>query len=127
MSNTADTAEADRIATALGPRPLPVEGGGWAQTRRDEHRTGSYYLLVAPDFSASQRLPLAEPWVSHAGAPARPTLPHDGAGARPVQGMDLAAGQRPRVPAGTWQVCRPLGAAAHPAHAAEIRALCRER
>lgn len=154
MATAAGAAEAERIASALGLRPLPVEGGRWAQTWRDEHCTGIYYLLVAPDFSAMHRLPHPELWVHHAGAPARLTLLRDGAVDRPVLGMDLADGQRPQVPvpAGTWQGCRTLGewsllgtfmappytgdavefgtadvlTADHPEHAAEIRALCRE-
>lgn len=146
--------EADEIATTLGLRPLPVEGGLWTQTWRDEHCTAIYYLLVDPDFSALHRLTAPEIWVHHAGAPARMTLLGDGV-TRPVLGADIAAGQRPQVavPSGTWQACRTLGewsllgtfmappytddavefaaadtvAGDYPEHAAEIRALCRKR
>jgi hypothetical protein len=102
--------EADEIAIALGLRPLPVEGGLWTQTYRDEHCSAIYYLLVDPAFSALHRLPHPEIWVHHAGAPARLTL-IDGDVEHPVLGPDLAAGQRPQVvvPAGTWQGCRTLG------------------
>jgi hypothetical protein len=145
----------DPVIAALGLRPLPVEGGRWAQTWRDEHCTAIYYLLTAPEFSALHRLAHLEIYACHAGAPLRMLLLYpDGRVARPVLGTDLAAGQRPQVivPAGVWQASESLGdwslvgtvvvppytddvvqfgaadalAAEYPDHAAAIRALCRE-
>lgn len=90
----------------LGLRPLPVEGGRWAQSWRDEAGSAIYYLLVAPEFSAPHRLDRVEVYAHHAGAPAAMLLLHpDGSVTRPVLGTDVAAGQRPQVvvPAGTWQ------------------------
>jgi predicted cupin superfamily sugar epimerase len=145
----------DPIVAALGLRPLPVEGGRWAQTWRDEHCTAIYYLLAAPEFSALHRLAHLEIYAYHAGAPLRMLLLYpDGQVRRPVLGTDLAAGQRPQVvvPAGVWQASEPLGAwslvgtvvvppytddvvefgsadqlaAEYPDHAEAIRALCRE-
>jgi len=143
------------IIAALGLRPLPVEGGRWAQTWRDEHCTAIYYLLAAPEFSALHRLAHLEIYAFHAGAPLRMLLLFpDGRVRRPVLGTDLAAGQRPQVivPAGVWQASESLGAwslvgtvvvppytddvvefgcadelaAGYPDHAEAIRALCRE-
>jgi uncharacterized protein len=144
----------DEIIRILGLRPLPVEGGLWAQTWRDEHCTAIYYLLVDPEFSALHRLPHTEVFTYHAGAPVRMLLLHqDGHVGRPELGTDLAAGQRPQVvvPPGVWQGGRTLGswsllgtvvvppytddivefgdgadlAGRYPEHAEEIRALCR--
>ncbi len=144
----------DEIIEALGLRPLPVEGGLWAQTWRDEHCTAIYYLLVAPEFSALHRLRHVEVYAHHAGAPARLTLLNeDGTLSHRELGADVARGGRPQVvvPPGTWQGCRTLGewsllgtvvvppysddivefgdgealARAYPGYADEIRALCR--
>jgi hypothetical protein len=145
----------DPVIAALGLRPLPVEGGRWAQTWRDEHCTAIYYLLAAPEFSALHRLAHLEIYAFHAGAPVRMLLLYPGGRvARPVLGTDLAAGQRPQVvvPAGVWQASETLGAwslvgtvvvppytddivefgsaaelaTEYPGHAEVIRALCRE-
>lgn len=144
----------DAIITALGLRPLPVEGGLWTQTWRDERCTAIYYLLIAPEFAALHRLPHLEMYAHHAGAPARLTLLNaDGTVSHRELGSDVAQGQRPQVvvPAGTWQGCRTLGkwsllgtivvppysddivefgdgealARAYPAGVDEIRGLCR--
>jgi predicted cupin superfamily sugar epimerase len=152
---TAAAQDPEAIVTTLGLRPLPVEGGRWAQTWRDEHCTAIYYLLVAPEFSAVHRLAHPEVFVYHAGAPTRMLLLYpDGRVRRPVLGTDLAAGQRPQavVPAGVWQAAEPLGtwsllgtvvappytddivefgsaparAGEYPGHAETIRALCRQ-
>jgi uncharacterized protein len=142
------------IAAALGLAPLPVEGGLWAQSWRDEHCTAIYYLLVAPEFSGLHRLAHPEVYAHHAGAPVRMLLLHeDGEVTRPVLGTDVAAGQRPQVvvPPGVWQASESLGewsllgtvvappytddivefgsaaalADAFPEHAADVRAFCR--
>ncbi|TCO49824.1 cupin domain-containing protein [Actinocrispum wychmicini] len=100
------------IIEALGLKPLPVEGGLFAEHLQDEHASSIYYMLVAPQFSALHRLTHLELFVHHAGAPARMFLLHpDGTVERPVLGMDLAAGERPQVivPAGTWQATETLG------------------
>lgn len=106
-----DCMRPEQVVATLGLRPLPVEGGLWAQTWRDENCTAIYYMLVDPAFSALHRLRHPEIWVYHAGAPARLTLIDGGSVTRPILGPDLAAGQRPQVvvPAGTWQGCRTLG------------------
>ncbi|MFB9429896.1 cupin domain-containing protein [Streptoalloteichus tenebrarius] len=105
--------EAARIVELLGLRPLPVEGGHWAQTWRDDHGSAIYYLLAAPEFSALHRLAHPEVFAYHAGAPARMFLVGpDRRVEEPVLGPDLAAGQRPQVvvPAGAWQATETLGA-----------------
>lgn len=93
--------------------PLPVEGGRFAQSWRDETVSAIYYLLEAPEFSAPHRLDRVEIFVHHAGAAAAMLLLHpDGTVSRPVLGTDVAAGQRPQVvvPAGVWQATVTLGA-----------------
>ncbi|MEC3976748.1 cupin domain-containing protein [Amycolatopsis sp. H20-H5] len=96
----------------LGLEPLPVEGGRFAQSMRDETASAIYYLLEAPEFSAPHRLDRVELFVHHAGAAATMLLLHpDGTVSRPVLGTDVAAGQRPQVvvPAGVWQATVTLG------------------
>jgi predicted cupin superfamily sugar epimerase len=96
----------------LGLQPLPVEGGRWAQSWRDETVSAIYYLLVAPETSAPHRLDRMEIYAYHAGAPVRMLLLFpDGRVERPVLGPDVTAGQRPQVgvPAGTWQASVSTG------------------
>lgn len=143
-----------RISELLGLQPLPIEGGLFTQSWRDEDVSAIYYLLVAPDFSALHRLDRIEIFTYHAGSAARMLLLHpDGSVTRPVLGTDLAAGERPQVvvPAGVWQTTVTLGewsllgtivvppytddsvefadatqlTAAFPALAEELRPLCR--
>ncbi|MET0133498.1 MAG: cupin domain-containing protein [Kibdelosporangium sp.] len=139
----------DEIVRTLALKPLPVEGGLYAENLQNENASAIYYLLVAPDFSRLHRLTRLEIFSYHAGAPARMLLLHpDGRIERPVLGTDLAAGERPQVivPADTWQATETLGewsllgtvmsppytddcvtfaddslAGAHPAAAADIR------
>jgi uncharacterized protein len=148
-----DALTSQRIAEILGMRPLDIEGGLWSQSWRGDRCSAIYYLLVAPEFSALHRLDRLEIYSFHAGAPARMLLITGDEIGEPVLGPDVHAGQRPQivVPAGTWQACTSLGewtlmgtvvvppytddcvefadaerlSAAHPAHAARIRALCR--
>lgn len=104
--------EAARIVSTLGLRPLPVEGGHWAQTWRDEQGTAIYYLIATPEFSGLHKLDHPEVFSYHAGAPARMLLLHpDGRVERPVLGIDFAAGQRPQVavPPGVWQATESDG------------------
>lgn len=104
--------EPSDFVTHLGLRPLPVEGGRWAQSWRSATGSAIYYLLVAPEFSAPHRLDRVEVYAHHAGAPAMLLLHPDGSVERPVLGTDVAAGERPQVvvPAGTWQATVTLGA-----------------
>jgi uncharacterized protein len=143
------------ITALLGLVPLPVEGGLFAQSWRSETVSAIYYLLAAPEFSALHRLDRTEVFTHHAGAPARMLLlAPDGTVSTAVLGTDLAAGQRPQVvvPPGTWQAAETQGewtlmgcvvvppytddcvefgsavtlTAEYPAHAEEIRRLCRD-
>ncbi|MFC3450578.1 cupin domain-containing protein [Amycolatopsis speibonae] len=102
----------DDFAAHLGLQPLPVEGGRWAQSWRDETASAIYYLLAPPETSAPHRLDRLEIYAHHAGAPVRMLLLHpDGRISRPVLGPDVAAGQRPQVgvPAGVWQASVSTG------------------
>jgi len=102
----------EEITAQLGLQPLPIEGGLFTQSWRDEDVSAIYYLLVAPDFSRLHRLDRVEIFTYHAGTAARMLLLHpDGTVTRPVLGIDLAAGQRPQVvvPAGVWQTTVTLG------------------
>ncbi len=92
--------------------PLPVEGGRWAQSWRDDTVSAIYYLLEAPETSAPHRLDRFEIYAYHAGAPAQLLLLFpDGRVERPVLGPDVTAGQRPQVgvPAGVWQATVTTG------------------
>jgi hypothetical protein len=100
------------IAAQLGLEPLPIEGGLFTQSWRDEDVSAIYYLLVSPDFSRLHRLDRVEIFTYHAGSAARMLLLHpDGTVSRPVLGIDFAAGERPQVvvPAGVWQTTLTLG------------------
>lgn len=92
--------------------PLPVEGGMFRQTYKDEHSTAIYYLVVPGDFSGLHRLTYPEVFHFYAGAPAHMLLLNpDGSVDEPLLGNDLAAGQRPQavVVPGTWQGTETLG------------------
>ena len=100
------------VAKLLRLSPLPVEGGMWAQTWKDDHGTGIYYLLRPNDFSAMHRLGGPELWHHYCGAPVEMLLLEpEGGVRRPVLGDDLASGQRPCVPvrAGVWMGARTAG------------------
>ncbi|MBN8206516.1 cupin domain-containing protein [Microbacterium esteraromaticum] len=60
---------ADGIGEMLGMAPVPIEGGLYAQTWRDEQSTGIYYLMTPDDCSGLHALPGVELWSYHAGAP----------------------------------------------------------
>lgn len=113
-ADSADSADsADTLIEALGLQPLPVEGGRWAQSWRDDACSAIYYLLVAPEFSALHRLAHLEIYAYHAGAPLAMLLLHqDGETEWVVLGPDATAGQRPQVvvPAGVWQASESTGA-----------------
>jgi uncharacterized protein len=108
--------EVDRLIEALDLVPLPIEGGRWAQSWRDDRCSAIYYLLVADEFSALHRLAHLEIYAYHAGAPLvlmllDPDGP-DGGVSWVVLGPDVAAGQRPQVavPPGVWQGSQSMGA-----------------
>lgn len=103
---------ADGIGEMLGMAPVPIEGGRYAQTWRDELSTGIYYLMTPDDCSGLHALPGVELWSYHAGAPAKMLLLYpDGRIEEPILGPDLAAGQRPQIPVhpGIIMAAEPLG------------------
>lgn len=112
MPSPADFTDFTAYIDHLGLEPLPVEGGRWAQSWRDETASSIYYLLVAPETSAPHRLDRLEIYAHHAGAAVRMLLLFpDGRVSRPVLGPDVAAGERPQVvvPAGVWQASFSTG------------------
>ena len=104
--------KADRVMEILGLEPLPVEGGMWAQTWRDEHSSAIYFLLRPGDFSALHRVEGPEMWHYYAGAAAEMLLLHEDGGAeRPRLGSDLEEGERPfvAVPGRVWMAAATTG------------------
>lgn len=102
----------DDIIELLGLQPMPVEGGMWSQTWKDDHGTAIYFLLRRDDFSAMHRLATPELWHHYCGAPVEMLLlGADGSVTRPVLGDDLLAGQRPfvPVPGGVWMGATTIG------------------
>ncbi|GAB3118489.1 cupin domain-containing protein [Glaciibacter psychrotolerans] len=112
MAGTAHTTvpvlppDAALIATTLGLKPLPHEGGLYKESYKDAFSSAIYYMLVAPDFSALHKLDSVEVYHWYAGDPVQLFLLHaDGTVEEPVLGPDVAAGQVPQfpVPGGVWQ------------------------
>ena len=118
---------ADEVKRLLSLRPLPEEGGFYAETYRSEaipaealpagpsgprsFGTAIYYLLTRESFSALHRLRFDEVFHFYLGDPVEQLhLRPDGGGRRVVLGQDLAAGMRPQVvvPRGVWQGARLL-------------------
>ena len=118
---------ADRIMVLLDLRPLPEEGGFYAETYRSEavpagglpdrygyegsraFKTAIYYLLTPDTFSALHRLPTDELFHFYLGDPVEQLhLFPDGTGRVVRLGPDLLAGMRPQVlvPRGVWQGAR---------------------
>lgn len=103
---------ADEVISFLDLKPLPDEGGMFAQHYADRHSTAIYFLVRLGDFSALHRLSGAEVYHFYAGAPLQMLMLHpDGQVERPVLGSDLTVGERPSlaVPAGVWQGSRTTG------------------
>lgn len=113
---------ADRVIELLGMKPLPVEGGYFAETHRfgelpaqviaETHPgprsfgTAIYYLLTPDTLSAMHRLPGPEIYHHYLGDPVELlVLSPDGSGQVYDLGSDLLAGQRPQVvvSGNTWQ------------------------
>lgn len=95
----------------LNLAPLPVEGGRFAPSHRDDLSSAIYYLLRAPEFSALHQLDRTEIFVFHAGAPARMLLLHrDGTVTRPLLGVGDGARPQVVVPPYTWQATETTGA-----------------
>ncbi len=110
---------AETLIAALDLRPHP-EGGWYRETFRDPRlidgraaSTAILFLLKAGESSWWHRVDAAEAWHWHAGWPLLLSIAE--AGGAPVEhqlGGDVLAGQTPQavVPAGGWQMARPLGA-----------------
>ena len=114
---------ADEIIQQLALKPLPVEGGYYAETYRlravlpldpgvggstgERHlKTAIYYLLTPDTFSALHRLPGDEVYHFYLGDPVDLVLlGPEGLGKTVVLGTDFAAGMRPQAvaPGGSWQ------------------------
>ena len=116
---------AGQIRDLLKLRPLPIEGGYFAETYRSEQRlargslspdseerslaTAIYYLLTPDTFSAMHSLQSDEVFHFYLGDPVEMLQLHpNGAGEVVLLGQDLARGMRPQhvVRAGTWQGSR---------------------
>jgi len=102
----------EEISKILGLEPLPLEGGMWAQTLKDENSTAIYYLLTKNNFSAMHKLESVEVYHYYAGAPAKMLLlDSSGKVEEPVLGSDLDSGHRPQiiVEPGVWQGSKTTG------------------
>lgn len=108
---------AERIIARRGLAPLPREGGWFRRTANSSGMDGAGrpawseidYLMTPAGFSAMHRLKADETWSFLDGAPAELLLLGPG---RSGQLVRLGPGGAPavRIPAGTWQGARPLGA-----------------
>ena len=118
--------EADELIAKLGLKPLPIEGGYFAETyRSDETISASalrpgrgrdkavssaiYYLLTPDTVSRMHRLASDEVFHFYAGDAVEMLMMFaDGASEVVLIGSDIEAGQRPQavVPRGVWQGCR---------------------
>jgi len=113
----------DEIIQILNLKPLPVEGGYYAETYRSfpmpsisgdaglestsrPLSTAIYYLLTPDTFSALHRLPGDEIYHFYTGDPVELLiLDQDGSTHTRILGTDFASGMRPQViaPGGAWQ------------------------
>lgn len=118
--------DVDELKALLGLKPLPEEGGFYAETYRTVEavdggglpaRYGStrslgtaiYYLLTPDTFSAMHRLRSDEVYHFYLGDPVEMLqLWPDGSGKVAIIGNDLRGGMRPQlvVPQGVWQGSR---------------------
>ena len=116
----------EEIITILDLKPLPLEGGYFAETYRSEewlnadqlparygteksYYTAIYYLLTPETFSALHKLPTDEIFHFYLGDPVHMlNLFEDGTSAIITLGQDIFRGQMPqyRVPKNTWQGSR---------------------
>ena len=113
------TPEADALIAALDLRPHP-EGGWYRETFRDERlvegraaSTAILYLLKAGEASWWHRVDAAEAWHWYAGGALLLSIAIRGAAPADHRlGGAILAGEAPQVvvPAGAWQMARPLGA-----------------
>lgn len=117
---------ADRIKALLHLKPLPMEGGYYAETYRSQVplrakalprptqgprslATAIYYLLTPETFSAMHRLPADEIYHFYWGDPVELLVLHrDGSGRVLTLGPDVLSGLHPQivVPKRTWQGSR---------------------
>ena len=115
--------EIETLKHLLGLKPLPDEGGFYAETYRSEERlakaglperyaadrcasTAIYYLLTPDTFSALHRLKSDETYHFYLGDPVELfLLQPGGAGESILLGPDLSQGMKLQftVPHGTWQ------------------------
>ena len=109
---------ADRLISALDLAPHP-EGGWYRETFRDPRlidgraaSTAILFLLKVGESSWWHRIDAAEAWHWHAGGPLLLSVAEPGGPPIEIRlGGDVLAGQTPQavVPAGAWQMARPLG------------------
>ncbi len=101
------------VIELLNLKPLPHEGGQWAQTWLDDAGSGIYFLMQDGDFSALHRLRGPELWHHYGGAPVQMLLldPEVESHSLFVLGDDLVTGQRPfyGVEPGVWMGARTMG------------------
>jgi predicted cupin superfamily sugar epimerase len=116
-----DQPSAEEVVRLLGLTAHP-EGGFYRETFRAPAASASgaeraastaiYFLLPEGTVSAWHRVDADEVWHHYAGAPLELILAAEGGERSSVRlGKNLAAGERPQavVPAGVWQMARPLG------------------
>jgi predicted cupin superfamily sugar epimerase len=116
----------EELKRLLGLKPLPVEGGFYAESYRSTENvprrclperyagdrvlaTAIYFLLTSETFSAMHRLASDEIYHFYLGDPVEALLlREDGSGEVVTIGADLDRGMRPQlvVPRGTWQGSR---------------------
>lgn len=101
------------VAELLQLKPLPDEGGQWAQTWLDDAGSSIYFLMQDNDFSALHRLKSPELWHHYGGAPVQMLLldPNTKSHAVFILGDDLLADQRPfyGVKPEVWMGARTMG------------------
>jgi uncharacterized protein len=116
----------EKLKQMLDLKPLPDEGGFYAESYRSEEKSGAgclpgryrgerrfgtaiYFLLTRETFSALHRLASDEVYHFYLGDPVELLcLREDGSGEVVTMGTDLNAGMRPQitVPRGAWQGSR---------------------